>query len=177
MKTAPTKVNVVFAVFRNGATAAEEVTRGFDLIPSQVSMTAKEVAFAEFLAPRAGYSGGFAFALSDRACRHHRSASKNCGAKRLELGAMYLVCAGIGDDKGEEEAVLAKIIHARPTNILILRKISLFYPPPVAYTTAAGAAIAAFFILATALSVSWRSGSPPYLLWYEFNERESVNLD
>ena len=29
-------------------------------------MTAKEVAFAEFLAPRAGYSGGFAFALSDR---------------------------------------------------------------------------------------------------------------
>ena len=60
----------------------------------------------------------------------------------------------------EEEAVLAKIIHARPTNILILRKISLFYPPPVAYTTAAGAAIAAFFILATALSVSWRSGSP-----------------
>ena len=65
-KTAPTKVNVVFAVFRNGATAAEEVTRGFDLIPSQVSMTAKEVAFAEFLAPRAGYSGGFAFALSDR---------------------------------------------------------------------------------------------------------------
>jgi len=59
-KTAPTKVNVVFAVFRNGATAAEEVTRGFDLIPSQVSMTAKEVAFAEFLAPRAGYSGGFA---------------------------------------------------------------------------------------------------------------------
>ena len=74
----------------------------------------------------------------------------------------------------EEEAVLAKIIHARPTNILILRKISLFYPPPVAYT--AGAAIAAFFILATALSVSWRLGSPS-LLWYEFNERESVNLE
>ena len=57
-KTAPTKVNVVFAA--NGATAAEEVTRGFDLIPSQVYMTAKEVAFAEFLAPRTGYSGGFA---------------------------------------------------------------------------------------------------------------------
>jgi len=68
--------------------------------------------------------------------------------------------------------VLAKIIHARPTNILILRKISLLCPPPpVAYSNAA--AIAAF-ILATALSVSWRSGSPHCLLWYE---RESVNLD
>ena len=60
-------------------------------------------------------------------------------------------------DTHEEEAVLAKIIHARPTNILILRKISLLYSPPVAHCSAAVAAIAAFFILATALSVSWRS--------------------
>jgi hypothetical protein len=61
----------------------------------------------------------------------------------------------------EEEAVLAKIIHARPTNILILRKISLLYsPPPVTHCSAAVAAIAAFLILATALSVSWRLGSP-----------------
>ena len=68
----------------------------------------------------------------------------------------------LDEDTHEEEAVLAKIIHARPTNILILRKISLLYsPPPVAYSSAAALAIAAPFILATALSVSWRSGSPP----------------
>ena len=77
----------------------------------------------------------------------------------------------------EEEAVLAKIIHARPTNILILRKISLFYPPPVAYT--AGAAIAAFFILATALSVSWRSDWALLLICFGMNlmKENQVNLD